>query len=305
MGWPCNDIGGDFECQLGRDSPIASELASWTPSAFSEDTSPVPTPEGYLREYPGSGPPLVLVGEILGGGASWSAHAERLSPLWRVSTVTPLAVVHAARGELPPLSWGIPTERQALADALLEMGVWEAHLAGWSMGGAIALDFALTFPELVRTLTLVEPQVRWLLRALGRETALEREETEWFRNLVDGPITEQRLGEFLLRVGAVAPGEEPQQSRAWRLAWANRLALRSAWGVAAHEDTPDRLQSLDMPLLLVRGDSTDTLDRAMVDGLAELLPAARRLVLPGAHTSHMTAIDRFLETFEAFLQQTA
>ena len=34
----------------------------------------------------------------------------------------------------------------------------------------------------------------------------EREETQWFRSLVDGPITEQHLGEFLLRVGAVAPG---------------------------------------------------------------------------------------------------
>ena len=58
-----------------------------------------------------------------------------------------------------------------------------------------------------------------------------------------------------------------------------------------------------MPLLLVRGDSTDTLDRAMVEGLAELLPAAQRLVLPGAHTSHMTAVDGFLDAFEAFLQQ--
>ncbi len=263
----------------------------------------MPTPEGYLREYPGSGPPLVLVGEILGGGASWSAHAERLSPRWRVRTVTPLAVVHAARGELPPPGWGIPTERQALADALAETGDWEVHLAGWSMGGAIALDFALAFPGRVRTLTLVEPQVRWLLRALGRETALEREETQWFRSLVDGPITERHLGEFLFRVGAVAPDEEPQQSRAWRLAWANRLALRSAWGVAAHEDAPARLQGLGIPLLLVRGDSTDTLDRAMVEGLAELLPAAQRLVLPGAHTSHMTAIDGFLDAFEAFLRQ--
>ena len=258
-------------------------------------------PPEYLRNYGGSGPPLVLIGEILAGGASWSAHADRLSERWAVHVVTPLLVTYAAQAALPPKEWGIAMESQALATALNGAGVGQVHLTGWSMGGAIALDFALTFPDRTLSLTLIEPQVRWLLRAHGLLEAQGQANSEQFRAFAERPITEDVLSKFLRLVGAVGENEDPRESRAWRLAWTNRMAIASAWRVTAHEDTISRLEQLQAPLLLVRGDHARPLDLAMVEQLAKLRPHARTVVLPGGHSSHITAIDTFIQELEAFL----
>ncbi|MBM3940758.1 MAG: alpha/beta fold hydrolase [SAR202 cluster bacterium] len=266
-------------------------------------TAPSPVPPGYFRHYSTEGPPVVLVGEILGGYASWGAHADALGSRWRVMAVSPLLVTHAAQGRLPPEPWGVHVEGDALAAGLDSLGIDTAHVAGWSLGGAIAIDFAMSHPGRVRSLTLVEPQVRWLLRALGRETDADRADSSFIRGLGEREIDEAVLSHFLHRVGAVPPDEDPTRNRAWRLAWQHRLALANAWRVQANEDDVERLRALTMPLLLVRGDRTNAYDTRMTDALAELLPAARRLLLPGGHTSHIASMPTFIEAFEATLLQ--
>ena len=262
----------------------------------------IPLPVDFLHEYGGAGLPLVLVGEILGGHRSWSRHAERLARGWRVMGVTPLITAHAAQGLPPPEGWGIPMEAQALAQTLDEANVPAAHLAGWSLGGSIALDFAMAHPEHVVTLTLVEPQARWVLRRLGRDPERERADTERFRIYDQADITEELLAAFLRMAGAVAPGEDPKESRAWPLAWTNRLALGGVWRVATHDDDPARLERLGMPVLLVRGSDSAPIDRAVVGALGEMIPRAALLELPGGHTSHITASERFLEAVERLLE---
>ena len=260
-------------------------------------------PSSYLSHHGGDGPPLVLVGELLSGGASWSAHAERLAARWRVEVATPLLASHAAKGNVAPPDWSIATESQALAQALDDAGIPQVHLAGWSLGGTIALDFALTFPERVRTLTLVEPQVRWLLRERGLLTSEEAAEAEQLRGYAQGPVTAAKLADFLRLGRVVPPDQDPRASRVWRLAWAHRAAVASAWRVAAHEDDRARLQGLRPPLLLVRGSDAGALDQAMVQALAQEVPGSRTVMLPGGHNSHLTAADRFLGEMGTFLKE--
>lgn len=265
-------------------------------------TGEAPTPPGYLRHYSATGQPVVLVGEILSGHAAWSAHADRLVGRWRVIAVSPLVVVSAAAGERPPHGWGVPMETDALAQSLDALGLPDFHLVGWSLGGAIALDFALNAPHRVRSLTLVEPQVRWVMRGLGRQTPADAEDERYVRSLATSGIDEPTLAGFLHWAGAVPRDQDPRQHRAWRLAWANRVALASAWRVQAHEDSLARLARLTMPMLLVRGDATTGADARMTDALGELLPQARWLVLAGGHSSHLLDPDGFAVALEATLR---
>ena len=57
-----------------------------------------------------------------------------------------------------------------------------------------------------------------------------------------------------------------------------------------------------MPVLLARGDRARSFDVAMTDGLAGLIPHAERLVLPGAHTSHIENAEAFVVRLTAFLE---
>lgn len=97
-------------------------------------------------EESGEGTPLVFSHEFAGSYESWEAQARFFSRRYRVIT-------YNHRG-YPPSS--VPddpaaySEEQLVADlrALLDyLGIERAHIAGLSMGGAVALKFAIAHPE--------------------------------------------------------------------------------------------------------------------------------------------------------------
>ena len=93
----------------------------------------------------------------MGRGADWDAVADRLGPGVRV--LAPDLAHHgarAARGPGPTEASGVTLEGEAdrLAAALDE----PAAVAGYSMGGRLALTLAVRHPERVRALVLVSAQ---------------------------------------------------------------------------------------------------------------------------------------------------
>ena len=56
----------------------------------------------------------------------------------------------------------IPREASDAAGLLRHLEVPNAHIVGHSMGGLIALQLAVDAPELVRSLALLEPPIRWV-----------------------------------------------------------------------------------------------------------------------------------------------
>lgn len=242
-----------------------------------------------------------MVGDILVGHASWRPHAALLGEDHRFIAISPLLVAYAALGQPPPEPWSIGAEGEALAAALDSLGLDSAHVGGWSLGGAIALDFAMSHPRRVRSLTLVEPQTRWALRAAGRHADPVG---GIVRRLAETPeVDEEALAAFFRHVGAVEPGARPQDSRAWRLAWEHRQALRYALRVAEHDSDPSRLGAVTAPALLVHGDATSTRDRLITGALADLLPNAGLLTLPGGHTSHIGAAADFVHALRRLITE--
>jgi pimeloyl-ACP methyl ester carboxylesterase len=102
----------------------------------------------------GAGPPLLLLHGTAIDSASLSygpslphlaAHHRVLAPDWP----------GYGRSEVPRAHLSI-VDSVALLGALIDaVGLERVHLAGFSMGGAVALGYALTNPERVRSLSLV------------------------------------------------------------------------------------------------------------------------------------------------------
>src|SRR5438270_10435841 len=97
-------------------------------------------------EEAGEGTPLVFSHEFAGSVESWEAQVRFFSRRYRVIT-------YNNRG-YPPSS--VPDDPSAYSEeqlvddlrALLDhLGIERAHIAGLSMGGAVALKFGIAHPE--------------------------------------------------------------------------------------------------------------------------------------------------------------
>lgn len=106
----------------------------------------------YYEEH-GSGFPLVFSHEFAGDYRSWKQQVNFFARRYRVIT-------YNARGYPPsdvPTSIDDYTQAQSIDDlkGLLDhLGIDLAHIAGLSMGGNVALNFGLTYPDMARSLVV-------------------------------------------------------------------------------------------------------------------------------------------------------
>jgi abhydrolase domain-containing protein 6 len=106
----------------------------------------------YLEGGGPSGKPLVLVHGFGGDKDNWSFYAPYLKAHYRLIFPDLPGFGENDRSMEPDHSIGAQAAR--LCDFLTALGIDKCHLGGNSMGGAIALRFALDFPERLHTLTL-------------------------------------------------------------------------------------------------------------------------------------------------------
>lgn len=98
----------------------------------------------------GQGPSAIFLHGIGGDGTSWLPELEALAGHWRA-----VAWDMPGYGGSPTLpEMNFPALAGALKDLLGRLGIERAHLVGHSIGGMVALEFAVRFPESVESLVL-------------------------------------------------------------------------------------------------------------------------------------------------------
>lgn len=254
--------------------------------------------EKMLSEVTGIGRPLVLVPGGLTGWLSWKPHAERLSSSRKVARVQLLNVQCGLEGRALPKDYSVKTESGALRMVIEELG-WRVPIdyVSWSYGGLITLDFALDHPDMIRTLTLIEPPAFWILE--GRFDEEAKSSVAALRKL-RGEISEEQLEEFLKGVGMARHGESLRQLPQWPLWARHRQSLRNTPAAIDHKDDVKRLRQLRSPVLLVKGTGSAKLLHQITDALAAHLPNAQVIEMPSGHAPQNVSIDLFLERLRIF-----
>ena len=166
------------------------------------------------------------------------------------------------------------------------------HVVGHSYGGAISLLAAARRPELVRSLTVVEPPAFAIVRG---DPAVDAFVAGGERLWSDGPRDpEEFLRVFLRSVGAHVP---PGRFSAALLQGARTLMVeRPPWRA---EIPLDALAAAPFPVLAVSGGHSRAFD-AVCDVL-EARAGAERLVLPGAGHSPQRLGEPFNLALEEFV----
>lgn len=251
-------------------------------------------PYPLLHEVTGEGEPIVLVPGGLSGWLSWIPFVEPLAKDRQVIRVQLRSVELAEAGTLYPPDYGTLTEREALRATVDRLGMDRFDLVGWSYGGHVALAFALEYPRRVRTLTVIEPAAIWILRETGHAVGALRQSEAFDRSMAGKEISIGDLKSFLVQAGLGKPGDDFGSMPSWPVWVRNRQVLSVNETIWDYADSLDRLRTLDVPVLAVKGTETTEVLAAIVDDLAALVPRARVLELPGGHACHIQNMDRFL-----------
>jgi len=252
----------------------------------------------------GAGDPLVLVPGGLTGWLSWVPHQERLVNRHRVIRVQPIHNELGSRGLPGDPGYTAQIERESLRLTLDALGLERPNLAGWSGGGLALIEFAIEYPQRVRSLTLVEPAAYWILAQLGERL----DEVEVSNGLVHGlfgrEVSEDALVTFLRHGGLAESGEGVRSHPHWGRWVEHRTALSWLSPLLDHpERSIDDLERITAPALVTKGTSSTPLDRRLVDVLGKHLPNARVSEFEGDHAHHIQQIDPFLDALEAHLAQ--
>ena len=223
------------------------------------------------------------------GGRQWDAYAKLLPPGMRL-------LAPELMGYGPGESWAsgrpVSLEAEAARLAPLLSSAGAVHLVGHSYGGAVALEIALRWPHLVKTLTLFEPVRVALLLADPADEAIGRAMVSVGRRIgwqaLSGRTAEAAAGFIDYWSG---PGAWEALSPARRSAVQERMHKVRAEFEALFADTVSAAsyRKLQMPVHLITGTSSPLPGRRLVDLLARQCTHAKVVRLAGV--GHMGPIS--------------
>lgn len=188
-------------------------------------------PAPIYFEDVGAGAPIVLIHGAVSSGRCFEAHVELLATDHRVIVPDLRGMGRSERvTTIAPGAW--TSDLLALVDHL---GVERAHVCGSSLGARIALRLALDHPERVLSVAADSPI---LADSQGGAAALME------------VFGDNASPEMLAQL-------EAWNGDDWDVVRRNFLQLRTSPGLQDHYDLRSRVDSLDCPLLVTRGDLDD------------------------------------------------
>jgi pimeloyl-ACP methyl ester carboxylesterase len=240
----------------------------------------------YERE--GSGLPLIFLHAGIADARMWEPQVHAFAEHFDVIRPDQRGF---GTSELPAARWSPVVDLLALMD---ELGAKPSILVGCSMGGGLAIDFALDHPERISKLVLVGPAVGgadfgksypelWAeVKAADAKhdlVALNEAELHLF---LDGPRRPR---------GYVAPLRELFLDM-------NGRSMHSDFESAPTDDIDppaiERLHEISMPTLLVVGDEDVPPVLDTINLLIERIPHARKAVIhDAAHLPNLEHPDEF------------
>lgn len=245
----------------------------------------------------GSGPAVVFAHGTLMDKSMFEPQMQTLSQAYRV-----ISFDSRARTGPWDSQWKIPDLVDDTIALLNNLGIERCVLAGMSVGGFMAMDFALTHPHRLDGLILIdgkaEPYHPDAQEAFGVEFAkldidgtVPREWAEWCAPFCFSQQTFE---------------QHPELVEHWMDIWCS-LPARSVYREAfSWLDKPDRrseLGKITVPTLIVHGELDAPIPFAEAEEMTALIPAARLAPIPGAgHTSNLEHPDLVSAEILAFLR---
>jgi 3-oxoadipate enol-lactonase len=155
--------------------------------------------EDWLGDPWSDGEPVVFLHGNLETGEIWYGWVPRMAQRFRLYRPD---LPGFARSKAPAnFEWSLANYTKVVADFLDSIGAGAAHIVGAKTGGAIAMQFAATYPQRTRSLVVasgpfssVDPKMESASQQLRLGSAATQEEIAYFDKLKDETSADTRRG---------------------------------------------------------------------------------------------------------------
>lgn len=261
------------------------------------------SPDGARIYYEthGAGEPVLLIMGLGSNAYGWHRTIPWLSERYEVIAFDNRGT---GRSDVPTAAYSIAQMAADTAAVLDAAGHPTAHVCGASLGGMIAQCFAIAYPERARSLVLIcttsggahavrpSREVTTALVEGGKDPATVYRRNAWF---LYGEDTRSRHPERI-EEDLVYRGKLPTQA----------VGYFGQLQAAMDHDTWDELPSVAVPTLVIHGDADLLVPTANGRLLAERIPGAGLVLVPGAgHMLQADADDVVRDAVLAFLPRAS
>jgi 2-succinyl-6-hydroxy-2,4-cyclohexadiene-1-carboxylate synthase len=258
----------------------------------------------YHVEIYGKGEPIVFLHGFTGDVTTWYV-CKKIFPNHQLIFVD--LIGHGkTESPLDMTRYRMDEVVQDLREMMGKLQIEQTHLVGYSMGGRVALSFAITYPQCIKTLILESSSP-------GLKTEAEREERKKADEKLANYILENGMETFvnywenipLFQSQKILPSKIKEKIRKQRLqnnpiGLANSLigmgtGVQPSWWGAP-------LQRISAPMLLICGE-LDKKFCQMAKEMERFIPIARTHIVPSAgHAIHVEQPRIFGKIVSEFLQ---
>jgi pimeloyl-ACP methyl ester carboxylesterase len=248
----------------------------------------------YVYLEGGSGQPLMLFHGFGADKDNFTRVARFLVPRYRV--VIPDHVGFGESSHPPDVDYAPPAQAARLHALAAALGITRVHLGGSSMGGHIALSYAVQYPEDVASLWLLDPGGIW--------SAPPSELAEVVQKTGENPLMARNADEFRKVFAFVMadppwiPG--PMLDVMARKRAANFELEKKIFRQLRDDRLEDRIRGLETPSLIVWGRLDRAINVATADVLHGLLPNSKVVILEGI--GHLPAIEAPRRSADDYLE---
>jgi pimeloyl-ACP methyl ester carboxylesterase len=252
--------------------------------------------DGFQIRYRrrGSGPPVVLLHGFFGDHRVWRRQFELADQFTVVAWDAP----GCGGSTVPPPTFRMADYADLLASFIERLGLERPHLVGNSFGGTLALEFAIRYPGLARSMVVADSYAGWS-GSFSPDVVAQR----LAASLPDLELPADQVATKWLPgfVTPSAPAGVRDELRAI-IADFNATGMGTMIRALAEADVRAGLPRISIPTLLIWGYQDVRSPLSVAEDLRMAITGSRLVVIDGAgHLSHAEAPERFNGEVRQFL----
>ena len=227
----------------------------------------------------GQGRPVIFIHGAMGDWRSWAPQWPAFSAQFDCISYS-RRYSHPNRNAMPSPDHSALHEAQDLLALMDAMGLAQAVLVGSSYGGFVALALALQAPERVAAVVAVEPP---MMKYAARSASGQAAAADFRARVIEPANAAFRRGEDALAAQIMTGGINGARDAVNQgAAMARRLQnLQAMKMLALSSDefpwlAPEALAALPMPVLLLAGQHTQPVHRAIFENVCAAMPQAQQ-----------------------------